>query len=241
MGLAGKVIGCGDPPPSDQRAKVLQRAVRDLTGLPVAQFLAIAAHEATHVWLNEHGARNPALHTDATEGFCEFIAHRVMSDRSDPEEMRRIEKNTYSRGQIDAFIKADSEYSFHRVVDWVLHGADTYLNTDKLSRLLALQQGVKPLQGSSGPSTLTSVPSPLFAAPAARILAPDGLVLKGITRAGRSSLALINNRTLGVGEQAKVRLGESNVLIRCLSISNQSVVVQREGSKETMELVLSGN
>jgi hypothetical protein len=214
-----------------------------LKGLGTAQFTAVAAHEGAHVWLNEHGTRIPALHADAREGFCEFIARQVMLDRAVGDEVKRIEKNNYSRGQIDAFIQADTRFTFHRTIDWVLNGADTYLNTDKLDRLLVLREGVKPLQPhqpkeaiSSIPSTVTQPSVPTSTSPPV----PDQLVLKGISRAGRSSLALINNRTLGVGEQAKVRIGEGSVVIKCLSINAQSVVVQWEGTNRKQELVLSG-
>ena len=214
-----------------------------LKGLGVAQFTAVVAHETTHVWLNEHGTRSPALHPDAREGFCEFIARQVMLDRGIGTEVKRIEKNAYSRGQIDAFIEADKNYTFHRTVDWVLNGVDTYLRTDKLDRLLTLREGVRALQprqsvaqGTSGPVQHAVFP----ATPPAPAPAHEKLVLKGISRAGRSSLALINNRTLGVGEKAQVRIGDGSVLIKCLSIKADSVIVQYEGSNRQQELLLSG-
>ncbi|MBM3847615.1 MAG: hypothetical protein FJ405_15185 [Verrucomicrobia bacterium] len=100
---------------------------------------------------------------------------------------------------------------------------------------------MKPLQDTRPVQPVVSVPSTKSPVPAAVVPAPEGLVLKGITRAGRSSLALINNKTPGVGEEGKVRLGESNVTIRCISITGQSVVVHYVGSKEKIELALSGN
>ncbi len=210
-----------------------------LAGLPASQFIAVAAHETAHVWLAEHGRRITSLHPEAREGFCEFIAYLVMRERGFPQEMKRIERNGYSRGQIDAFIKADAERGFHRVIDWVLNGVDRYLDVDKMDRLLVLQPEVKPLSPFHQPSTL-SPPATFAVAAAPIVMAPDRLILKGITRAGRSSLALINNRTLGIGEEGKVHIGESNVVVRCLAIKDGEVTVQIVGSLEKQRLFMPG-
>jgi len=51
-------------------------------------------------------------------------------------------------------------------------------------------------------------------------------------------MALINNHTFEANEEGKVRLGQSNVLIRCVAIREDSVVVQVVGSggQQTLSL-----
>ena len=63
-------------------------------------------------------------------------------------------------------------------------------------------------------------------------------MLKSLALGGRQPLALINNVTLAVGEEAKVRVGTSNVLVRCLAISNAVVTVQVQGDPKPIELRL---
>ena len=51
-------------------------------------------------------------------------------------------------------------------------------------------------------------------------------------------MALINDQTFGVGDTAKVRVGTSNLLVRCLTIEKQSVRVQVVESGQITELRL---
>jgi hypothetical protein len=64
------------------------------------------------------------------------------------------------------------------------------------------------------------------------------LVLRSLALGGSRPLALINNATLAAGEEAKVRVGTSNVLVRCLAISNTVVTVQVRGDPHPIELRL---
>jgi hypothetical protein len=52
-------------------------------------------------------------------------------------------------------------------------------------------------------------------------------------------MALINNQTFEANQEGKVRLGQSNVLIRCVAIREDSVVVQIVGSNSPREIILS--
>jgi hypothetical protein len=49
---------------------------------------------------------------------------------------------------------------------------------------------------------------------------------------------LINNQTLGVGESGRVKLGDREVKVRCLAISEKSATIMVEGEKERKELRL---
>jgi sRNA-binding protein len=69
--------------------------------------------------------------------------------------------------------------------------------------------------------------------------APPQLLLKGISSARNRPLALINDQTLAVGESAKVRVGTTNVLVRCLAIGPRSVRIQVADSGRETELFLA--
>jgi hypothetical protein len=67
---------------------------------------------------------------------------------------------------------------------------------------------------------------------------PSTLLLRGISGTPQRRFALINDATLEKGEQAKVRLGNTNVVVRCLEITDSSVVLSVDGSSERQELFL---
>jgi hypothetical protein len=62
--------------------------------------------------------------------------------------------------------------------------------------------------------------------------------LKGISGSGQHRFALINNATLETMERGRVRVGQTNVMVQCLEIHDQSVTIQIEGSKEKKQLFL---
>ena len=63
-------------------------------------------------------------------------------------------------------------------------------------------------------------------------------MLRGIYWAQERPAAIINNRTLGVNEEGKVRVGKTNLTIRCLAIRQDSVRIRMVGSGEERELRL---
>jgi hypothetical protein len=199
-----------------------------LSGLPLADFKAVCAHEFTHAWLAENvpAARKKTLGHDANEGFCELMAYLLMQSQGEKDQMKSITHNRYTRGQIDLFIEAENRYGFNEVVEWIKYGVDPLLRRDDLNRVRYVEiPGKKPAPDTS---------SPHYAA--ART--PSSLVLKGISWAQNRPLAVINDRTFGLNEQGKVQLGQSNVVIRCLAIRTNSAVVQIDGATGRQELFL---
>lgn len=122
---------------------------------------------------------------------------------------------------------AEKEYGLHRLIQWVDRGIDSWVDTNQLDAVLNLREA------ETREEAVFQWPVPVVAPPA-----PDKLVLKSLTLTGRQPLALINNVTLAVGEQAKVRLGTSNVLVRCLAIANATVTIQVQGEAGPRELKL---
>jgi TPR repeat protein len=54
----------------------------------------------------------------------------------------------------------------------------------------------------------------------------DKLKLNGISGTRQNPLAIVNNHTLGTGDQAEIKLDTRTVAVRCVSINDQSVLLQ---------------
>jgi len=200
-----------------------------LSGILKPQFMATCAHEFTHAWLNEHAEKTRTLHTDTEEGFCELMAWKYVAAKNDKVELDRILENDYTRGQIHALIAAEQRYQFYRVIDWIHRGEDSWLDKDKLERLLALK---------AAPDSDTPL-EPLWQRPIVPTRVPDTLVLRNLSGTGNRRLALVNNQTMARGEEMRVRVGQTNVQVRCLEIRDRSVLLRVSGRVEPVELFLS--
>ena len=71
--------------------------------------------------------------------------------------------------------------------------------------------------------------------------APVTLELKAIIWSPARPLALINGRSFVVQEQARVRLGATNVTLHCLAIGTNSARVRVLETNEEKELILNSN
>ena len=107
-------------------------------------------------------------------------------------------------------------------------GVDSWLDTEKLPRLLVLRE--TEVEPPAYPNWPPSKPSAV----------PNQLVLKGLSGPSSHRYALINNATLAVGEESRVRVGASNQLVRCLSIGSNAVLIQVRGEPSPRELQFEG-
>ena len=207
----------------------LTHAVSLMTALPLAEFQATCVHEFTHAWVFENvgSARRKTLSRDAHEGFCELMAYLLMDSLHEQEQMNKMLRNTYTRGQINAFIAAEKEYGLNDVLDWMRWGVSGRLKTADLGDIRNVQM----------PRLVPSAPTNVIVYPRAQT-APDRLVLKGISLLKNEPLALINGTTLAAGETARVRVGTTNLLVHCLSIGARSARVEVVGSGKVAELHL---
>ena len=62
------------------------------------------------------------------------------------------------------------------------------------------------------------------------------LELKGISGKANARFALINNQTIGVGESASVKLGDSTVKVKCVEIHADYVVVSVNGANRELRM-----
>jgi hypothetical protein len=201
-----------------------KHSVDVLSALPKSAFAAVCAHERAHTWLAENVAPERELEHDAIEGFCELMAYKLMENLGETKEMASIKNNGYSRGQIDFFVEAESTYGMYVILQWLRHGVDGRL-LDDLDRIRKVAEKKPTLQ------ELEPLPTTIALTPV-----PDTLTLIGISGAGNRRLALINDHAFAANESGRVRVGQTNVLIRCLEIRAGSVVIEVVGSQEKQEL-----
>ena len=199
-----------------------------LYGLTRERMIVVSAHEYGHTWLHENLRRK--LNNSTAEGFCDWIAYKIIEPKS-AIEARALSESTYSQGQSQAFIAAEKEYGFYRVMTWVKDGLDPEIDSRHLDRVLVLRDRSGETESESAPA-FASVP----VAPRA---SPTNLVLKGLSGSASRRFALINDGTFMANEQGKVRLFDSNVVLRCLEIRRDSVMVQVAGESEPRTLKLS--
>ncbi len=194
-----------------------------LQGLRPARVAAICAHEYTHAWMHQNVPAGRYLATDTVEGFCELVAFKLMTERNETIEKKIILSNSYTSGQISTLIKAEDRYRFHEILQWIKTGIDLQINQENTARLLVRKEDeVMPVSWQ----------------PTKRTAVPDTLVLRGISGTAQRRFALVNDATLAKDEQAKVRVGATNVLVRCLEITDSKVVLSVNGSSELTELTL---
>jgi hypothetical protein len=207
-----------------------EHAMSLLSGLPRSAFAATCAHEYTHTWLNENlsEARKQTLSRDADEGFCELVSYLLMAAQNEEGQKKQILANAYTRGQIHLLIAAEKRYGFSDVMDWMKFGTDDRLHADDLGRIRSVEV--------PQPKVVTLTKFPVYKREPAPT--PKTLVLKGITWAQNQPLALINDRTFAPEEQGKVRVGQTNLTIRCLAIAADAVRIRLVGSGQEEELRL---
>jgi hypothetical protein len=194
-----------------------------LDHLPPARFAAVAAHEYGHAWINENVRRGRKLDAESVEGFCEWISYKVMTQRNEAVETKIILENEYTRGQIDAFIKADENYRSYDIIKWIKEGTENQIDPNNPAGVLSLQQ-----EPAGGLLWTASAPSPV----------PSTLMLRGISGKATRRFALINDRTLGSNESGKVRVGDTNVVVQCLAIDTNSVTIRIQGALTNTQLFL---
>ncbi len=202
-----------------------------MSALSRAETKSTYAHELSHAWVaqNVSRERRKKLDQDAQEGFCELISYLLMDADNEEGEKRSILQSSYTRGQIDSFVAAERAHGLNDVLDWMKWGTDSYLDPNDPDQVRVVSM---PKENS------TPAPTALVFRQATVAPAPDVLILKGILGGNGHALALINDQSLAVGEAAKVRVGTSNVLVRCIGIEKDSVRIQVGNSGEPQVLSL---
>ena len=199
-----------------------------LSGQLRENLMTTCVHEYAHTWITENvqPARRKKISKDAVEGFCELLSYLFAEQQGLRVAQADILANHYTRGQIHLFIEAQRQFGLNEIVDWMQSGTDAYLITNNLAWVRRLDT----------PKTVKTVPPPIYATHPEPESGPATLVLNGITWSPTRPMAMINHRNFEVNDEVKVPLGKTNVLVRCLTIQQDSVTIQVVGTGEKQQL-----
>src|SRR5208283_2340359 len=206
-----------------------------LIGMPLAQLKETCAHEYSHAWVGENvpKERRARLGRDAEEGFCELVGYLLMDSQNEEVEKKRVLQNHYTRGQIDLFIEAEKRYGFDQVLDWMKFGVAGQLEAGHVDQLRDVKMpSAKPVASDSNPAIYTNNHNTNQPA-----RAPATIKLQGVLW-GNQPVAIINGCSFFAKDQKQVKVGGTNVTIRCLEIRKKSVRIQNVDSGTEQELPL---
>jgi hypothetical protein len=174
------------------------------------------------------------LGRDAEEGFCELVAYLLMDSQREEGQKKFILKNHYTRGQIDLFIEAEKRYGFDQVLDWMKYGETGQLEAGHVDQLRDVKMtSAKPV--ASAPAIYNNHPNTNQPAPAPAIIKLQGIMW------GSRPVAIINGRSFLANDLNPVKIGGTNVTIRCLEIREKSVRIQNLDSGKEQALSLPAN
>jgi hypothetical protein len=188
-----------------------------LSGRLRIEIAATAAHEYTHLWINESRPPEHFIDDDTTEAICELSAYKLMEARSQPEQMQRILANPYTHGKINTLVALEQEHGIGYILNWVKNGTTTTLETE--SSALAAPARKEAM------TSMNATP-PL----------PAELKLGGLLLEGRSRLAIINGVSFAAGETKSVPLQNRTVQIRCRKIDADGAELEVDGKTKPFTL-----
>ena len=208
-----------------------------MIGLPLAELKETCAHEYSHAWVGENVSpeRHARIDRDSEEGFCEMMGYLLMDAQGEEAEKRRVLANFYTRGQVQVFIAAEQRYGFEDILDWMRYGVTSRLDQEHLDEVRDIQIPAGTIPARPAPAI------PLASAPAQSVASQATAInLQGIIWGG-SPVAIINGHSFFLNDVNDIRLGGTNVAIRCEAIEPRRVRVQNLASGKSQELELPEN
>jgi hypothetical protein len=213
-----------------------------MTGFPLAQVQATAAHEFSHAWVGESVSpdRHRLISRDTEEGFCELVAYLLMDSQNEEEMKKFILKNLYTRGQVQLFIEGNNKYGFDQILDWMQYGDTSELETGRLDKILNVVMP-RPASVTDSPAAVNSnsvaksISKPISTPVAAP--APETIRIEGIFW-GKTPSAIINGHTVFPDDRFKVTIGGKAQRLHCLEIRKNSVLIENleTGKKEELKV-----
>lgn len=186
-----------------------------LSGEPREQMMSVAAHEYTHLWINENCPTNHSIDGDTVEAICELTAYKLMQKESLPEMQKQILANPYTHGQIKTLIAVERRMSTDYVLSWVRSGKGRSFDDD-----------VPNIAPETAPVEISYAP---------RVL-PPGLKFNGIIAIGAEQQAVINGTAFATGNRKDIKLRDRTVSVKVDEISDSEVTVELNGSPSRITL-----
>jgi hypothetical protein len=188
-----------------------------LSGRLRNEIAATAAHEYTHLWINENRPAEHVIDSDTTEAICELSGYKLMQERNQPEQMKKILANPYTHGEILNLVAIEKENGIGYILNWVRNGTASTLETEP---------SVAAAPVWTRTATFANVPPPL----------PETLKLDGLLLNGTNRRAIIGGVSFAAGETKEVKLRRRTEQICCREINGTNVVVEVDGQPEPVTL-----
>jgi hypothetical protein len=186
-----------------------------LSGRTRNEMVAVAAHEYTHLWINENRPASHHIEGDTVEAICELTAYKLMQHKRDTEMQKSILENPYTNGKINDLVAAEREGGTDYVLNWVKTSTASTIDGD----------------ANLAPLPAPAAPEPFIAGP--RLL-PGGLKFTGIMAFGTERLAVVNGVEFATGDRKSVKLRDRSVQVRCVEIHDDEVKVEADGKPLTL-------
>jgi len=187
-----------------------------LSGRTREEMESVAAHEYTHLWINENCPSGHHIDPDTVEAICELTAYKLMQAKRLPERQQAILENPYTKGKIKDLLAVEREGGTDYILNWIkTSNAETF----------DVNANLAPLPKPAAPVPFIPAPRPL----------PIGLKFSGTMDFGKEQLAVINGEEFSAGEEKSIKLQNRSVLLHCLRVDANSVTVQVNGQQVTLE------
>lgn len=187
-----------------------------LSGRPRDQMMAVAAHEYTHLWINENCPPTHHIDSDTVEAICELTAYKLMEKKGLVDREKAILENPYTNGKIKDLVAVEREGGTDYVLNWV---------KDSTAEMFDAEANLAPVPAPVPAAPFLAGPRPL----------PQGLKFSGTMSFGREQSAVINGESFAPGEEKSIKLRERPVMVRCLEIHDGETTVEVEGKPLTLE------
>ena len=182
-----------------------------LSGQLREDLAATAAHEYTHLWINENLPAGRVIDGDTIEAICETAAYELMDSRKLRGEQKKIEANPYTHGVIMKLLEVDRERGFRFVLNWVKEGEVANFETTGSAAV------ARPVKVSA--MKLTNSPAVL----------PDSLKLGGLLLEGQARHAVVSGVSFAAGETKKIKLQHGETKVLCREIRRNEVLLEVDG------------
>ena len=187
-----------------------------LSGRLREEMEAVAAHEYTHLWINENRPAGHHIDGDTVEAICELTAYKLMQQEKLPSMQQHILENPYTNGKIKDLIAIEHEGGTDYVLNWV---------KSSTAEMFDAGASLAPLPAVVPAAPLVAGPRPL----------PLGLKFSGTMAIGQDRLAVINGEEFAAGAQKTLKLRGRSVLVRCLEVQEGEIKAEVDGQPLTLE------
>ena len=186
-----------------------------LSGRTRDEMTEVAAHEYTHLWINENRPQDHHIDGDTVEAICELTAYKLMQQQKNSAMQKKILENPYTNGKIKDLVAVERDGGIEYVLNWVKTSTAETFDTD---------------------ASLAPLPTPVSATvfvPGPRPL-PQGLTFSGTMSFGSEQSAVINGQEFVVGEQKVLSLRNGSVTVRCRELRGAEITIEAGGKTLTL-------